>query len=211
MGRCVEQPRADLRPLRAGVQPALGLGRREARPAAGRREVLVRAGAVRPRRPNGRLLAVFLGHLVVQPDEAGGEGADRVPVAARAGREDDDDEQRLRHPAGPLDVRLQDLGDGRSANRLRLQLSGEAASEPDNVGRLRPGAGRVRRAGLHQRPEHQADRAHRPGRRDDRPGDGLGRARADHDPSRRKSARPRACPSACRWGSSPMRSTGSAR
>ncbi len=83
--RRIEQPRVDLRQERADLQSAVGLGGGEARCAAGGGGLLDVPGAVRPEGSLRSDAELLLGGLQVQPEQAGGKGADRVSDATGTG------------------------------------------------------------------------------------------------------------------------------
>ena len=126
LGRRHQQPRADLRPLGADLQPALGLGGGEARRAAGGGEVLALPEPGRAGGPFVPHLPYFWGIWSFSREQAGGEGAARASCREREQAEKlIDASQRLRHPALRQHVRLRDLGDGRAAAGDGLQLPGQ--------------------------------------------------------------------------------------
>ena len=128
LGRCLEQPRPDLGQGGLYLEPALGLGGRQARRARCRGGLLDLPQSVGSEGPAGAAPAVFLGHLVVRAEQGRGEGPDRASVAARAGRAARRAGRRLRHPAVPVDVRHEGLGRGRAAEGHDLQLPGPAVA-----------------------------------------------------------------------------------
>ncbi|MFC7541457.1 extracellular solute-binding protein [Siccirubricoccus deserti] len=79
----------------------------------------------------------------------------------------------------------------------------EAAPQCAHLGGNGAGPGGAGGAGLQPGPEHQAHRPHRPGRRKRGPGDGLGRAGAEHHPPRRLI--PCGCPGDSQKGLNPGR------
>ena len=85
VGRCLQQPRTDLRQGRADLESAVGLGGGQARCAAGRGGLLDLPQSDGTEGPAGAAPAVFLGDLEVRQEQVRGEGADRISVAARAG------------------------------------------------------------------------------------------------------------------------------
>jgi len=76
--------RPDLRQGRAGLEPAIGLGSRQARCTAGGGGLLVVLGAGGSRGAFPAVSSVFLGRVVVQQEQRRRERFDRIPDAAPA-------------------------------------------------------------------------------------------------------------------------------
>ena len=103
----------------------------------GRGGLLDLLGADRAEGPLRADRDVLLGHLEVQQEPDGRQGADGVPDAAEQVEARDNAVAGLRHPALREAERLQDLGRGRAAEGHGVQLSDPAMAqcqaEPDRV------------------------------------------------------------------------------
>ena len=114
--RRLQQPGADLRPERADLQSAFGLGGGQARRPAGGRRLL----ALPARRPARRgascpYVPYFWGVWKFSQEQDRGQGTDRVPDAARERGGALQRRRRLRHAAVRQHARLQGLGERRAA------------------------------------------------------------------------------------------------